>query len=134
MLYTINRGNVDGYPNGQNGVIHLVSSAEAIQDAGLIFAFTDGHGIMYLSEFYDDLADLDRVDWAVMALRYWHDTNDDNDRKRRREAEFLVHRFLPWSLIREIGVINDQMEADVRFAMTQAAHQPIVTIQCGWYY
>jgi hypothetical protein len=46
-----------------------------------------------LTDFYDDLNDLKEVDWNVMTLRIWKDTNDDPDRKRRRQAEFLVYHF-----------------------------------------
>jgi hypothetical protein len=41
-----------------------------------------------------------------MESRYWNDTNENNDRKRRRQAEFLVRNFFPGQLITEIGVIN----------------------------
>lgn len=41
-----------------------------------------------------------------MGERYWNDTPEDGDRKRRRQAEFLVYTSLPWRLIEEIGVIS----------------------------
>src|SRR6058998_4245349 len=34
MLYTINRGNVPGYSSGQESVIHLVSTVQAVRAAG----------------------------------------------------------------------------------------------------
>ena len=43
MLYAIHRGNVIGYAEGQKPILHLVSSAEAVQKAKIPFAFTDGH-------------------------------------------------------------------------------------------
>jgi len=39
-----------------------------------------------------------------MQARYWSDTNTDNDRKRRRQAEFLVHNFFPLRLVEAVGV------------------------------
>jgi ssDNA thymidine ADP-ribosyltransferase, DarT len=53
-----------------------------------------------------DYVPYDAIDWDVMKSRYWNDTNEDNDRKRRRQAEFLVRHFSPWQLITEIGVMN----------------------------
>ena len=114
MLYTINRGNVENYTQGQATVIHLVSSVENIESEDLSFVFTDGHAVMTFTEFFDDLKYLDdAIDWDVMEARYWKDTNEDNDRKRRRQAEFLVRNFFPWQLITEIGVINYTIQSQV---------------------
>ena len=44
--------------------------------------------------------------------RYWKDNLDDMDRQRRKQAEFLVHRFCDWSLINEIAVIDEQHESE----------------------
>lgn len=103
MLYAIHKGNVEGYNQGQNPVIHLVSEAEAVNAEGLAFVFTDGHAVMEYSCFYDHLDLLGFViDWDIMKDTYWADTPEDGDRKRRRQAEFLVHQFCPWRLITEI--------------------------------
>jgi len=69
---------------------YLVTSIGAILDAGLRYAFSDGHPTMNLTDFFADLAMLDRVDHALMRERMWKDTPRDNDRERRRQAEFLV--------------------------------------------
>lgn len=61
MLYAIHKGNVEGYAQGQNPVIHLVSEAEAIEASGLAFAFTDGHAVMAYADFYDDLDVVEEV-------------------------------------------------------------------------
>ncbi len=68
------------YSEGQATVVHLVSSAQRVHAAGLEFVFTDGHAIMAISDFFQDLRDLDRVDWKVMQARYWADTQADADR------------------------------------------------------
>jgi len=113
MLYTINQGNVPNYTQGQAALIHLVSDVEDIDARGLDFVFTDGHAVMQFTDFFDDLDYLGAIDWDVMESRYWSDTNEDNDRKRRRQAEFLVRNFFPWELITEIGVINYTIQSQV---------------------
>jgi len=70
MLYTIERGNVERFAGGQQSIVHLVSTAQSVQEAGLGFVFTDGYGIMDFTEFYDDLAQLDEVDWPLMNSHY----------------------------------------------------------------
>lgn len=79
MLYAIHQGNVPTYSDGQESVIYLVSTVEAVQQANLSFVFTNGHGVMALTQFFDAPADLNQVDWQVMTLRYWFDTSEDND-------------------------------------------------------
>lgn len=134
MLYTINRGNVKGYTQGQAAVIHLVSDVFEIDIRGLDFVFTDGHAVMTFTDFFDDLNYLGAIDWDVMESRYWNDTNEDNDRKRRRQAEFLVHNFLPGQLITEIGVINSTIKAQTENILQNFTHKPSVIVRNNWYY
>lgn len=132
MLYTISRGNVPG--RGQGSVVHLVSTVEAVVAANLEWVFTDGHGIMGLTEFFNDLADLGRVDWNIMREQYWADTQSDGDRSRRRQAEFLVHKFFPWNLVLGIGVLDDTIKQEVEAALGSSLHRPKARIMPGWYY
>jgi hypothetical protein len=74
------------------------------------------------------------IDWQIMRAKYWNDNNDDNDRKRRRQAEFLVHHYCPWTLIKEIGVINDNIKTKVEKILQNQKHQPSVKIYSQWYY
>lgn len=134
MLYTINQGNVTNYPQGQKPLIYISSTAQAVEAAGLSFVFTDGHGIMAFTEFFDNLADLEKIDWAVMASRYWADTPEDGDRCRRRQAEFLIHGYFPWTLTSEIYVMNAKIQAQVQQILQNSLHQPQVTVRPEWYY
>ncbi len=134
MLYTINQGNVPNYTQGQAAVIHLVSDVLEIDIRGLDFVFTDGHAVMEFTTFFDDLDYLGAIDWDVMESRYWFDINEDNDRKRRRQAEFLVKNFFPWELIREIGVINSTIKAKPENILQNFTHKPSVIVQKNWYY
>lgn len=134
MLYTINRGNVPGCPEGQTPILHLVTTAEAIEAEQLAFAFTDGHAVVSYSEFYDSLEDLDAIDWAIMRATMWNDTVADGDRKRRRQAEFLVHGFFPWELVAEIGVINTDIRDHVEGILQNLNYETPVTVHRNWYY
>ncbi|NER36024.1 MAG: DUF4433 domain-containing protein [Oscillatoria sp. SIO1A7] len=136
MLYAIHKGNVEGYP-GQELVAYLVSTAQAVQEAKLPFVFTDGHAIMEITNFFDTLTQLDKIDWHLMKEKYWNDTNQDMDRKRRRQAEFLVHSFLPWELVTEIGVFNLQNITKIEQSLQKSQnvmHKPIVKMRKEWYY
>lgn len=135
MLYVINEGAVAGYAGGQSEVVHLVSAAEEVEAAGLDWVFTDGHADMPpLTSFYDNLGDLGKIDWEVMESRYWHDTVDHPDRRRRRQAEFLVHDSCPWELIGKIGVHNQEIAERVLKIIANVIHRPEIKIEQVWYY
>lgn len=134
MLYSIHKGNVEGYEEGQPPILHLVTSAEAVQAGGQPFVFTDGHAIKAFTTFYNHLRDLDKVDWKIMQARYWHDTAEDGDRLRRRNAEFLAHQFVPWALITEVGVRYKGSAEAVLHLLQGQAHRPSVAVRFDWYY
>jgi hypothetical protein len=134
MLYAIKSGNVPGHTAGQTPIIHLVSTIETIQAHNLPFVFTDGHGIMALTQFYTDLADLDFVDWTIMRAEQWADTNSDGDRKRRRQAEFLIYNECPWAVIRGIGTINESIKEQAEHIIHQAKLTTPVIVRQDWYY
>jgi len=68
--------------------------------------------------------------------RYWAHTADDMDRQRRKQAEFLVHRFCPWSLIQRVAVVTAAMKTQVEgiLAGSDAGARRLVTVEPGWYY
>ncbi len=136
MLLQLHTGRVEGYTEGQRPLVYVVSTAQVIASSGNGFVFSDGHGIASFTRWYEDLADLDKVDWAVVCADYWADTVDDMDRQRRKQAEFLVHRECSWELIHEVAVIDDAMKGQVQGVLgrfPERMHRP-VTVRRGWYY
>lgn len=114
MLLNLKTGWVAGYTEGQAPLIYLVTTAQHVYKNRCRFVFSDGHGLTSYTAWYDDLADLDKVDWDIVKERYWRDTEEDGDRKRRKQAEFLVWQGLNWPMILRIGVLNAAMEQRVR--------------------
>ncbi|RDB36471.1 MAG: DUF4433 domain-containing protein [Spirobacillus cienkowskii] len=106
MLYAHHIGKV-GSGIAQTNLIYLVSSVHSVVNANLFYAFTDGHAAMCVSSFFDKLEFLNQIDWQLMKASYWSNTEDDPDRKRRRQAEFLVKDFFPFHLIHKIGVFDE---------------------------
>jgi hypothetical protein len=136
MLLQLKTGQVEGYDEGQRPLIYLISTAQAVERSGTGFVFSDGHGIAAFTNWFDDLADLDKVDWHMVKQRYWADNVEDMDRQRRKQAEFLVHRFCDWSLIKGIAVIDRAMEAKVGEVLAEFPEElrrPI-RIKRDWYY
>ena len=135
MLFAIHTGYVQGYVGGQTEVLHLVSTvAEVASDSEHTWCFTDGHAVEDFTEFFEDQTDLAKVDWRVIANWSWKNTDQDPDRKRRKQAEFLIHRFAPWELFSEIGVQNVKTAKKVEKLLKDADHRPPIAIQGKWYY
>ena len=134
MLFSIHNGYVENYAKGQKPIVHLVVHIEDLEAEGYQYVFTDGHAVMQVSEQYTDLADLSKIDWSIMGSKMWHDTVDDPDRKRRRQAEFLVHQLCPWRFVREIGVINAQVHDLVIEKLADTKSCPTITVRPDWYY
>ena len=136
MMLNLKTGRVEGYNEGQEPLIYLVSSAQAIEEAGIKFVYSDGHGLATFTEWFDDLDKLDAVDWTVVNLRYWTDNINDMDRQRKKQAEFLVHQCCPWSLIQEIVVIDSTMQQRVESILAgfPKEQRRVVRIDRDWYY
>ena len=130
MLYVVSQGH-ENYREGQRPIVHLVSSIDAIQATGRPWFFTDRHADLGYANQYDALEKLGEVDWAVMPMRQW---GGDTDLKEKRQAEFLVHEWCPWSAVEMIGVMDQEIAARVQAMLAGAAHQPRVEVHRDWYY
>ena len=136
MLFQLKTNRVPGYIEGQQPLVYLVSTVQAVAGAGHAFVFSNGHGIAAYTEWFDDVAHLGEVDWDMVYQRYWSDNMNDMDRQRRKQAEFLVHRFCPWTLVQEIGVMSDAAKIRVEAILSRfdASLDRPVNIQSAWYY
>jgi hypothetical protein len=135
MLFSISRGNVEAVDAEQRGLIYLVSSTEAIVEAQRRCVFTDGNAAHAFTAFHDDLQRLgDVVDWPLMQEHYWRNTPEDNDRRRRRGAEFLVHGTVPLPLIHEVGVYDTGVKTRVLEIAASAGISVNAHIRRDWYF
>ncbi len=62
MLYQLHTGWVPGCDDGQEPLIHLVSSAQSVAASGADWVFTDGHALAAFTTWHDDLRGLDQLD------------------------------------------------------------------------
>lgn len=114
--------------------VYLVTTAERVARGDRVWCFTDGHAVMAMSGYYERLDDLNKVDWDLIGSWSWRDTDNDPDRKRRKQAEFLVHRSVPWGWIETLAVIDRNAAQRVTQALQTASYRPSVRIERKWYY
>ncbi|MBK8473048.1 MAG: DUF4433 domain-containing protein [Sphingobacteriales bacterium] len=92
MLYVVQNGFNMIVPTSAENIVYCVSSVQKIIDLELEFIFTDGHAVdsftfQYTSENIQNIYTI--IDKNAINAKYWRDEND-LDKKRRKEAEFLV--------------------------------------------
>ncbi len=136
MLYVISKRNHPSltYRGGEEPIIHFEASVPDVvawADATRRrWAFSLSNAGAYYAEFRADLADLGQVNWAAVSA------TDFRPRaiKEGKQAEFLVHEFVPWDQIVRIGVRSREIRSRVESVLSAAAHRPAVDIQPSWYY
>lgn len=133
MLYCIANG-YDVQMRQQEDIIYLVSSIEDLEKQGCRYVFTDGHSFAAISEFFNNREHLNQIDWDVVHGRFWNNTPDDPDRKRRKEAECLVFKEIPFSAIIKIGVYNQNTLEYVSDIISDKVLSIELSIESDWYY
>jgi hypothetical protein len=135
MMFSISRGNVPTYADGEDPLVYVVTSVETVVEHGLPYAFSDGNCASGITDYFDDLARLrEHVDMPLMTSTWWNNTNDDPDRTRRRMAEFLVHDRLPLDAVLGYGVRTPARRDQVRAILDAAGRAAVVAVRPAWYY
>ena len=132
----------------QENILHIFTYADAIDAARLPYVFTNGHATMQPLEIFDSLSDIDKVDWEILQetptiegyAKYWHDNHNNpqkpkwTDRKRRRQAGFLVYQEVSWQLIQGIGTMTETKATEVRTILSRYGYATPVLTKAGWYF
>lgn len=129
MLYVLKNQQVP-----QDDIVYFMTNTETIQQHSLSYVFTDAHAIRRLTNFYTDLEDLKQIDWDVMQASLWADTDDDPNRKARRQAEFLVHNEVPMSACLGFAVYSLQTKQKVEEMFNSADLSLPVAVRRHFYF
>jgi uncharacterized membrane protein len=69
-----------------------------------------------------------------MRARYWFNTAEDPDRRRRRMAEFLVYQSLPLESVAGVVVYDRDAESHVAAVLRAAGSALPLAIRRAWYF
>lgn len=133
MLYVIFRRNHPGltYTSGQVPIVHLVADLHTVVEWAdrqrAPWAFTLSNAAKSEAEFRCRLDDLCDVNWEAVKARQW-----SGGLMAPKQAEFLVHRRVPWSLIDRIGVMDRRVAQ--RVSQITAGTAVRVDVCSAWYY
>jgi hypothetical protein len=127
MLYVVNIGH-ENYRGGQNEVIHLVTDVNTVRHMNPDCFFTDIHADLGYAEQISDFSRLNELNWNSINQKYWTAV------KEEKQAEFLAFQHVPWTTIKEIGVMNQQVAQRVNQILAVVPHRPPVNVRTNWYY
>ena len=109
MLLNIKTGHRGIKYRPQTDIVYICCNITDIIQNCPDWCFTDGHAKNAITSFFNTTTDLSKVDWNVVDERYWQNTEEDFDKMRRKQAEFLVKNCVPTNCINCIVVVNQQI-------------------------
>jgi len=134
MLYNIKTG-YNGIEKRNNGdIIIFVSSMHRLMKNNIKVLFTDRHAYMLDACYYDDIKDLNKVDWKILAARDFKRDNDDPGKTSRYQAEILVHKAIPVNGLLCVACYNEQAESRLTGVCQRAGIKLEVLRRSGWYF
>ncbi len=136
MLFLIHCANHPDltYRGGQGPVVHLEFDLHDVVtwavSSGRHWAFSLSNAGSVYAEFRSRLDQLVEIDWDAVEARDFRPRSV----KEGKQAEFLVHGFVPWQLVSRIGAYSWEVAARASGAISAAVHQPPVAVLPEWYY
>ena len=134
MLYNIKTG-YGGISRRENSeIVILVSSLHELTGHGVSFAFTDRHAYLQTARFFNDLRDLDQVDFPLLQRRDFKRDSDDPGKFERYQAEALVHGNLPVVAIQGIGCHENAVRDEIAVDAKKRGLSLRVLTKPSWYF
>lgn len=134
MMKNIHSGRAGIRQRGNDEIVILVSSLYKVQKLGLPFVFSDSHAYYAWSNFYTDLADLDKIDWPIIQARNFKRDPDDPAKFERYQAEALVYQHCPVTALE--GMICYTVDTKARLDNWLRVRQISMPVyaRSGWYF
>lgn len=134
MLYVIHKGNdPEVISTPQQDIIYLISSFEVLQSCNCRFLFTDRHAKLDYAHFYEKPEDIKQLNWEYIKMDQWG-RSYGAERKEMKQAECLVHHYMPCEAIIGIAVMNEKALEKVNNYLHEAELNIQVKIKPNFYF
>jgi len=134
MLFNIKTG-WGGMPRVTNEeIVILISSLHKIAQRSIHFVYTNQHAYPVMAEYFNDLARLDQIDWAILQRRDFKHDPDDPGKKERYQAEALIHRHLPVDALAGIVCYNQETKGFVETELKARRIDLQTVAKNTWYF
>ncbi len=132
MLLNIKTGrNVPAVPMEE--IVILVSDLHRLKELDVPFVFTDQHAYLRAAQFFCDIADIQRVDWDILARSDFAYDPNDLGKSDRYQAEALVHRHVPRDAISGIICWSEKQKTLLTTMATAAGADVPMTVKRTFY-
>lgn len=113
MLYQIATGYEGVKKIPQSDIVYIVVNHQCIVQNGLNWFYTDGHARHGMTRFYTDESGFDDLDWEAIYATQWRNTEDDPDRQRKKQSEYLVKGSVPIACFAYFLTFDEQSKQKV---------------------
>lgn len=134
MLLNIKTGYNGVTPRPMSQIAILVSSLHTLREQGVPFLFADRHAYLQAAQFFSNLVDLSRIDWAILRGRDFARSTDDVGKMERYQAEALVHHHVPVAALGGIVCHGDAECGTITAEVTRRGLDVEVIAKPGWYF
>ena len=134
MLRNIHTGWGGIQRRANDEIVILVSSLHHVAQQGLPFLFTDCHAYYQWADYYDDLNQLDKIDWPLLQRRDFKRDPEDPAKFERYQAEALIHRHMPVSGLLGIVCYADAQKRSLEQAIAACDLNLPVYTRPRWYF
>lgn len=132
MLLRIQTGNKVPKIHPKNIVYFIYKLSDIVDE--IDYLFTDGHGYAKITRWFNSIKNLAELDKIDITRKAWHNTEDDQDKQRRKQAEFWVKEELSLEKALGIAVYNEEALRLVQSQLTSKEIDLEVKIKKDWYY
>lgn len=115
-------------------IVILVSSLHRIAELDIPFLFTDSHAYYQWARFYNDVANLDKIDWAILQARDFRRDPDDLAKFERYQAEALIAKHCPVEALLGVVCYNVETETLINHHLQAKGQALKVVVRPGWYF
>jgi hypothetical protein len=135
MLYNIITGL--GVPKrAQKDIVYLCCRLQDLATDEFQWCFTNANAAEKITKFYNELRHLEKVDWHSIKTTDFrnNNTDGDEDRIRKKHAEFLVKDHVPRTKIKGVAVLNTAVKGQVEDIVSACKLQVEVKVKPNFYF
>lgn len=120
----------------QSEIIYLCFKFSDLATDKFQWCFTNGNAAKRISKFYNGLDDLDQIDWRSIKSTDFaaNNADGDEDRVRKKHAEFLVKGKVPIKKLSHIAVLNGTVKTHIETILTRNKLNIKVVVEQNFYF
>ncbi len=135
MLFNIKTGK--GVPKRpQSEIVYLCFKLTDLATDKFHWCFTNGNAAKRITKYYNDLDDLDQIDWRSIRSTDFaaNNADGDEDRLRKKHSEFLVKGKVPIKKLSHIAVLNSAVKKQVETILANNELDIKVVVEPKFYF